>query len=38
MEPSATSMLAGKVTDMIAAGENIISFNIGEPDFPTPQK
>lgn len=38
MTPSVTSMLASKISEMQAAGENIIGFNVGEPDFPTPQK
>ncbi len=38
MIPSATSILGGKIADMKAAGADIIAFNLGEPDFPTPQK
>ncbi len=37
MTPSATSMLVGKIAEKRAAGADIISFNAGEPDFPTPQ-
>ena len=36
--PSATSMLGGKISEMKAAGLDIASFNLGEPDFQTPQK
>lgn len=36
MTPSATSMLIGKIAEKRAAGADIISFNAGEPDFPTP--
>ncbi|MBR0307914.1 MAG: pyridoxal phosphate-dependent aminotransferase [Mogibacterium sp.] len=36
MTPSATSTLNGMVSEMKARGENIISFNVGEPDFDTP--
>lgn len=38
MTPSATSMLAGKINEMRAMGEDIASFNLGEPDFPTPSR
>lgn len=38
MTPSATSTLGGKISEMKAAGIEIASFNLGEPDFPTPQK
>lgn len=37
MTPSATSMLIGKIANMQAAGADIIKFNAGEPDFPTPK-
>ena len=37
MTPSATNMLTGRVSDMKSAGIDVISFNVGEPDFPTPQ-
>lgn len=37
MTPSATSMLVGRIAEKRAAGADIISFNAGEPDFPTPQ-
>ena len=36
--PSATSMLGGKISEMKAAGLDVASFNLGEPDFQTPQK
>ncbi len=36
--PSATSMLGGKISEMKAAGLDIASFNLGEPDFQTPKK
>lgn len=37
MTPSATSMLMGKIADLRASGIDIIGFNVGEPDFPTPE-
>lgn len=37
MSPSATSMLIGKIKEKRAAGEDIIAFSAGEPDFQTPQ-
>lgn len=37
MTPSATVELAGKVADLKAQGIDIISFSLGEPDFPTPE-
>ena len=37
MNPSVTSLLIGKIAAMKAAGEDIISFNAGEPDFQTPE-
>lgn len=37
MTPSATSMLMGRISELRAAGEDIISMNAGEPDFPTPR-
>ena len=36
MKPSATSTINGMVSEMKARGENVISFNVGEPDFDTP--
>lgn len=36
--PSATSTLGGKISEMKAAGVNVAAFNLGEPDFPTPDK
>jgi aspartate aminotransferase len=35
--PSATVRLAGLVAEMRARGEPVISFSVGEPDFPTPR-
>lgn len=37
MTPSATVELAGKIADLKAQGVDILSFSVGEPDFPTPQ-
>ena len=37
MNPSVTSLLIGKIAAMKAAGEDIVSFNAGEPDFQTPE-
>ncbi len=37
INPSATLSLTSKVAEMNKRGENIISFNLGEPDFNTPQ-
>lgn len=34
--PSATQAVEGRVAELRAAGENVISFGAGEPDFPTP--
>lgn len=34
--PSATVALNGKVSELVAAGVDVIAFNIGEPDFDTP--
>lgn len=34
--PSATVSLSDKVNDLRGAGAEIVSLNIGEPDFPTP--
>ncbi len=36
-QPSATGELAAKVTELQRQGRKIISLNIGEPDFPTPE-
>ena len=36
MTPSATSTLNGMVSELKARGENVIPFNVGEPDFDTP--
>ena len=38
MTPSATSTLGGKISEMKNAGIDIAAFNLGEPDFPTPEK
>jgi aspartate/methionine/tyrosine aminotransferase len=35
--PSATLAVDSKAKAMKAAGENVIGFGAGEPDFPTPQ-
>lgn len=35
--PSATMAISAKVKEMRKAGEDIISFDIGEPDFDTPE-
>jgi aspartate aminotransferase len=35
--PSATMELTAKVADLRARGVEIISYNVGEPDFPTPK-
>jgi len=37
MKPSATLVLTGKVAELKKSGVNIISFNVGEPDFGTPE-
>ncbi len=37
MEPSATNALFDRVAKLREAGEDIISFNVGEPDFITPE-
>lgn len=37
MTPSATSSLVGTIAELRAQGEDIISFNAGEPDFDTPE-
>jgi len=36
IQPSPTVELANKVTELMASGEDIISFSVGEPDFDTP--
>lgn len=36
MTPSATVELTAKVAELRRAGKSIISFSVGEPDFPTP--
>ena len=38
MKPSATSTFAGRILELRTAGVDIASFNVGEPDFPTPEK
>jgi len=37
VQPSATMAVEGRVKQMRAAGEAVISFGAGEPDFPTPE-
>jgi aspartate aminotransferase len=37
IQPSATLAVDAKAKAMKAAGENVIGFGAGEPDFPTPQ-
>lgn len=36
IEPSATFTINAKANQMIASGENVLKFGIGEPDFNTP--
>lgn len=36
--PSATGVMAAKIDDMLAEGMDILKFNLGEPDFDTPDK
>lgn len=36
LEASATAAMTGRVAQMRAAGINVISFSVGEPDFDTP--
>ena len=33
--PSATHAMTARIAEKCAAGESIITFSIGEPDFPT---
>ncbi|MDP1794116.1 MAG: aminotransferase class I/II-fold pyridoxal phosphate-dependent enzyme, partial [Acidimicrobiales bacterium] len=35
--PSATLAIDAKAKAMVAAGEDVVGFGAGEPDFPTPQ-
>lgn len=35
--PSATHAMTARIAEKCAAGESIITFSIGEPDFPTPR-
>jgi len=37
IQPSVTLSIDAKAKSMISAGENVISFSIGEPDFDTPK-
>ena len=37
VQPSATMAVEGRVQEMRRAGENVIGFGAGEPDFPTPE-
>ncbi|MBM3497853.1 MAG: pyridoxal phosphate-dependent aminotransferase [Armatimonadetes bacterium] len=36
MKPSATMAMDAKAKDMVAEGKDVLSFALGEPDFPTP--
>jgi aspartate aminotransferase len=36
VQPSATMAVEGRVQELRRAGENVIGFGAGEPDFPTP--
>ena len=36
ISPSQTLAISAKAKAMKAAGENVINFGVGEPDFPTP--
>ncbi len=37
LEPSATMAMAAKAKELKAAGEHVVDFSLGEPDFPTPR-
>ena len=37
MKPSATMAMDAKAKDMVAQGKDVLSFALGEPDFPTPE-
>ena len=37
MKPSATMAMDAKAKEMIAQGKDVLSFALGEPDFPTPE-
>ena len=37
ISPSQTLAISAKAKAMKAAGENVINFGVGEPDFPTPE-
>lgn len=37
MTPSATHAMTARIAEKRAAGEDILTFSIGEPDFPTPE-
>jgi aspartate aminotransferase len=37
VQPSATMAVEGRVQELRRAGENVIGFGAGEPDFPTPE-
>ena len=37
LQPSATLAVDARAKALKAAGENVIGFGAGEPDFPTPQ-
>jgi len=36
IQPSATLAINAKAQELRAAGENVVSLAVGEPDFPTP--
>ncbi|MDQ6978139.1 MAG: aspartate transaminase, partial [Ghiorsea sp.] len=37
VKPSATLAITAKAAELRAAGKNIISLSVGEPDFETPK-
>src|SRR5579883_1427841 len=37
IKPSATLAVSARADELIAAGKNIISLSVGEPDFDTPE-
>ncbi|HZZ71665.1 MAG TPA: pyridoxal phosphate-dependent aminotransferase [Pirellulales bacterium] len=37
LEPSATLAMAAKAKELVAAGQTVYDFSVGEPDFDTPQ-
>lgn len=38
ISPSATMVMFARAAELRAEGKDIIGFNVGEPDFPTPEK